>query len=295
VLPQLLNPKTGYLQNANNGFEFTTLKQSVDMSAFPAALRRQRVLSLRAQNSLQALESRPRFALDDVTRAVFDNHVPLAARVKPQLLALIKNDPAATADVKAAAALVEEWNDRLAPDSAGAALFASWWADYDQEVDEGSHKVFARPWDRSDPLQTPSGIGEPAVATRAFASVVEKFKKAFGRIDVPWSQVYRIRRGSLELPAPGGTEDFGLLDTLEFKNDDAVKRSVNWGTSYLLTVEFAGAPVAYSLVPYSESADARSAHYTDQTSLFARSATKRLWTTESDVEKHTVRRYSPGK
>lgn len=292
LLPQLLNPRAGYVQNANNGFAFTHVGQRVDMNAFPSVLRKESPLALRAQYSLETLESRERLSLDEMVRALFDARVPLAARVKGELIALVRQSPSVTPDMENAVRLLESWDDRIAPESTGATLFAGWWTEY---LRARPPRPFAREWQPGEPLRTPAGIGDPALAVQAFSRVTGELVKAFGSVAVPWKSVFRVRRGSLELPAPGASETLGILNSLEFTRDEGLRRSAGAGTAYVLAVEFSRTPVAMSVVPYSQSVDPASPHYADQTALFARGTLKRLWTQESEVLQHTVRRYAPGR
>lgn len=290
AIPKLLNPVSGYVQNANNGFTYSTLGHVFDTTTFPTQIRGEGELSLRAQHSLRMLQDRDRFSLDDVVRSQFDLTVPLAGRMKADLVALVGSHPNVSAAMRRAAELMGAWDGRLSAESEGASVFVSWWSEY-QRAEPA--QTFAVAWDPGRPLETPAGLGDPVKAMAALSKVVAEMEKSFGTVAVPWGQLFRVRRGDVELPAPGATESLGVFNTVEFSRDQAGRWAAMGGTSYVLAVEFKDTPVAMSVLPYSQSADPQSKNHTDQTTLFGRRAVKQFWTSESDIQRHTVRRYAP--
>ena len=80
--PRLLNPPGGYIQNANNPPQFVSLRDPIDMTAFPPYFERG-PLALRPQLALEMLDGQSRFWVDDVIRLKYSPRMLLAERVEP--------------------------------------------------------------------------------------------------------------------------------------------------------------------------------------------------------------------
>ncbi|HEV2903905.1 MAG TPA: penicillin acylase family protein, partial [Pyrinomonadaceae bacterium] len=99
-LPQVLNPRGGYIHNENDSPHFTNVKGPVDTNnAFPNFEKPD--LSLRGQLSIQLIGGETKFSLEDVWRLKHNYRMLLADRVKADLIAAVKSK-APTGDVAAA-------------------------------------------------------------------------------------------------------------------------------------------------------------------------------------------------
>ena len=85
-LPWLLNPKSGYVQNANNPPWWTSLRDPLDPASYPSYIERGQ-LSMRAQLVLEALDTTPVFSPDQVRELKFTTRMLAADRLLPDLLA----------------------------------------------------------------------------------------------------------------------------------------------------------------------------------------------------------------
>src|SRR5690606_30306104 len=66
-LPQLLNPKGGYLHNENDPFHYTNLNEVIDAADFPPHFSQPR-LRLRSQHSLDMICNNKKSSLEDVVK-----------------------------------------------------------------------------------------------------------------------------------------------------------------------------------------------------------------------------------
>ena len=80
--PRLLNPPGGYIQNANNPPRFVSLRDPIDMSRFPGAVRARRRSGLRPQLALDLLEADDVLSVEDVIDLKYSTRMLLAERVK---------------------------------------------------------------------------------------------------------------------------------------------------------------------------------------------------------------------
>lgn len=288
-LPQLLNPPGGYVRNENDSPHYTNLHAVLpDTFSFwvePPRLR------LRSQHALELLHNERVFDLEDVVEAKHSMRMLLADRVKPELLAAVRATRPA-GEVAGALELLAAWDNTVAAASRGAVLFETWWNRYRSLV--GGDSVFAVPWSRDEPTTTPRGLADPARAVEAFLWAVPETARRFGRWDVAWGEVHRVRRGTIDVPVGGCGGALGCFRVLNFEAQPDGRRAVNGGDGWVLAVEFGDPPRAYSVLAYGQSPDPASPHHADQAELFAAGRMKAVLWTEGDIARHTRRRYHPG-
>jgi acyl-homoserine-lactone acylase len=290
-LPQLLNPKGGYIHQENDPPHFTNLMEPMDSARLPATVPGP-ALSLRSQLALDLLTRAPKkLTLEDVIRLKHSYRMLLADRVKPALLAAIR----ASGDtaLSEAANILARWDNTAAHDSRGGVLFEAWWRRYQQTGTRGV-SPFAVPWSREDPTGTPRGLADSARALVALRSAVPLIRQRYGRLDVPWGEVHRVRVGGKDVPVGGCPGDLGCFRVLQFQDEPDGKRAARGGDGWVLAVEFGPIPRAYSVLAYGESPLPGSPHNGDQGELFARGELKPVLFTEKDVDGGVVRRYRPG-
>jgi acyl-homoserine-lactone acylase len=303
-LPQLLNPRGGYVRNENDPPHLTNLHQPLPASRFPAHFP-QPELGLRSQHSLELLHNGRRVSLEEVVRMKHSMRMLLADRVKDDLLRAVRAS-SPSAEVAEAAGVLERWDNTAAAASRGGVLFEAWWRRYLQTAprapgtpESAGHPapaaaLFRRPWSAAEPLATPRGLGDPARAVAAFAWAVDEVRRKHGRTDVAWGTVHRVRHGRVDAPVGGCSGMLGCFRVLAFREEADGTRTVTGGDGWVLAVEFGAQPRAYSVLAYGESSRPGSPHLDDQAAMFARGEMKRVVFTRADVERATVRRYRPG-
>jgi acyl-homoserine-lactone acylase len=290
-LPVTLNPRGGYVHNANDSPHFANVRDGIDLTnAYPNI--EPPMLRLRSQLSLQLIDNNRRLTLEDVVKLKHDYRMLLADRVKPDLVkAVTATKP--EGELADALRLLDRWDNTAAPESRGAVLFEVWWSRYAAGREEA--EPFAVPWSESDPLKTPRGLADPSRAVEAFAWAVDETVRRHGAWDVAWGEVYRIRRGGVDVPAGGCPGRLGCFRVLGFTRDADGKYAATTGDGWVLAVEFGDdEPRAYSVLAYGQSAKPDSPWHADQAAMFARGEMKRVAFTARDVDREAVVRYRPG-
>jgi acyl-homoserine-lactone acylase len=291
ALPQLLNPRGGYLHNENDSPHFANFRQGLRLdNAFPNI--EPPMLRLRSQHALMLIDNDRKFSLEDVVRVKHSYRMILADRVKPELIrAVAATRP--SGETAAALALMRRWNNTAAPDSRGAMLFEIWWTRYAQG--QPAARQYAQVWDPRDPMRTPRGLADPARAVEAFTWAIGETKTRHGAIDVAWGDVHRVRRGAVDVPVGGCPGPLGCFRVLSFARDPADGKLVaNSGDGWVIAVEFGPTPRAYSVLAYGQSPDPASPWHADQAAMFARGQMKKVRFTARDIDADTVQRYRPG-
>ena len=290
-LPQVLNPRGGYVHNENNPPYHTNLRQPLDRSRFPANFP-EPSLSLRAQLGALLVDHDRKLSLEEILALKNSYRMLLAERVRDDLVAAVRASSPAP-DVASAAALVAAWDGTVAPARRGGVLFETWWRRY---VDGArADTMFAQRWSPAAPASTPRGLANPARAAEAFAWAVAETVRRHGRADVAWGDVHRVRIAGKDLPVGGCNGDVGCFRVLWYRTDRDGKRAVTGGDGWVLAVEFgAREPRAYSVLAYGQSSREDSPFHGDQAEMFVRGEFKRVAWTEQDIAAQTIRRYRPG-
>jgi acyl-homoserine-lactone acylase len=289
-LPQLLNPRGGYVQNSNDPPHFTSLREPLEPWRHNFNTPGSR-LGLRTQLSLELIDNAPRMSLEEIVTLKHSPRMLLADRVKPDLIRAVR-EASPSAELLAAVALLEQWDNTASAESRGSVLFETWWRRYSAGL--GESQRYAIPWSVDDPMRTPRGLADIVRARESLVRAMEETIAQHGRMDIPWGDVHRVRRGNVDVPVSGCGGALGCFRVLSFQNAPDGKRMVSGGDGWTLAVEFAEVPRAYSILGYGQSNRPESPHYSDQAEMFARGEMKRVAFTEADIEAATVRRYRPG-
>ncbi len=300
-LPHVLNPRSGYIQNANDPFHFTNLESPLDSTRYPPPDYPGPDLGLRSQLSLMLVRQQRRVSLEDVVRLKHSYRMLAAERYKDDLLAAVRaSNPSET--VRAAVALLERWDNTVSPESRGSTLFEAWVNRYvtpdagdTRRRTERERDLITTPWSAAAPLTTPDGLADPARAASSFAWAVEETTQRYGSYDVAWGEAHRARLGELDLPVGGCSGSLGCFRVLWFDRAEDGKLRVVGGDGWVLAVEFGrDGPRAYSVLAYGESGKPDSPHHTDQAEMFVRGELKPVAFTEAEIAAQLVRSYRPG-
>jgi acyl-homoserine-lactone acylase len=290
-LPQLLNPRGGYLHNENDSPHFANLRGRINASnAYPNI--EPPMLRLRSQHAISLIDNRRKFSLEDVVRLKHSYRMLLADRVKANLVAAV-TATRPRGDLAAALALLDRWDHTAAPGSRGAALFELWWSRYAQGRPVAEQ--FATVWNEREPTKTPRGLADPARAVEALVWAAAEAKIRYGALDVTWGDIHRVRRGRVDVPVGGCSGALGCFRVLNFTRDAADGKLVaNSGDGWVLAVEFGDVPRAYSVLAYGQSPRPESPWHADQAEMFARGEMKKVAFSPRDVDTAAVVRYRPG-
>jgi acyl-homoserine-lactone acylase len=283
-LPRVVDPPSGWLQNANDPPWTTTFPAAIDADAFPGYMA-PRFMHFRAQRSARMLADDDRVTFDELVAYKHSTRMELADRILDDLL-----PPARSAGGSAAKAadVLAAWDHSADAASRGAVLFERFYSELTKA--SGKEGPFATKWDARNPLTTPDGLRNPAAAAGALERAAASMKKDGLALDVPWGDVYRLRRGGVNLPANGGPNDLGIFRVVGYrKADDGVLEAAG-GDSFMFVAAFAKPVRALSSVAPGNWSQPGSAHGADQLPLFAEKKMKPAWRTRKDIEANLERK-----
>jgi len=297
-LPWLLNPRSGYVQNANNPPWWTSLRDTLDPARYPSYLERGE-LSLRAQVVLEALETTPTFSPDAVRQLKFSTRMLAADRMLPDLLAAAQNVEASSDALRAGVDTLAAWDRHVSAGSRGGVLFERFVSIYES----ASPDAFAIPWDSSNPIATPKGLANPGAAVTALERAVVEVRQRYGSERVAWGDVNRFRFGEIDLPGDGAAGRHGVFRVVTFDPvDDGMRVAghvgpnqglAGFGDAWVLLVHFTRPVRAWSVLAYGQTTNLDSPHSRDQIRLFANHELRPVWFSEEAIVANLARRYRP--
>lgn len=282
-LPRVVDPPAGWVQNSNSSPWTTTLPPALDPADFPPYLAPQR-MGTREQRAVRMLIERGPLSFDDLLACAASTRLELADRLLDDLIAAARECGSELAHE--AADILAGWDRATEAESRGAALFALWVLTMLPSPSVPSSTLFAVPWSLSAPLETPSGLADPAAAVTALEAAAETLRLVAGSLDVPWGEVWRLRRGDIDLPGNGGRDPLGAFRVLWcLPQEDGRFASVG-GTSYVAAVEFSTPLRARALLAYGNASQPGSPHNGDQLALYANKEMRPVWRDRAEIEAH---------
>lgn len=283
-LPRVLDPESGWLQNANDPPWTTTFPRALDPEDFPADMA-PRFMSFRAQRSAQLLMEDEELTFDEFVAAKHSTRMGLADRLLDDLDAAVSAHGGA--DARRALGVLEAWDRAADAESRGAVLFER----FVELLEAADSDPWAQTWSPEEPLATPDGLADPAGAAAVLAEAAREVEAAHGALDVAWGEVHRLRLGGRDLPANGGPGGLGIFRVVGFAPDgeDGTRRAAG-GDSFVAAVEFSDPVRARALLAYGNSTQPGSPHAGDQLELFAEKELRPVWRSREEIEAHLERR-----
>ena len=284
-LPRVLDPPSGWLQNANDPPWTTTFPRALKPANFPAYMA-PRWMSFRAQRSARMLADDEEISFEELVRYKHSTRMELADRILDELLPAAKRYGSANA--RRAAAVLEAWDRRADAASRGAVLFQAF---ADKGAERFPHStLFATPWSETSPRITPDGLSDPAGAVAVLEAAANEVKSDYGSLDVAWGEVHRLRIDDVDLPANGGASELGIFRVTNFRPDGDARFRAEGGDSFVALVEFSQPVRAMVLLSYGNSSQPGSPHRSDQIGLYSQKKLRRAWLSRHEIEDNLSRR-----
>lgn len=282
-MPKVLDPASGFVQNANDPPWLATWPRALDPRDFPAYVAPVGPMSQRAQMSVKLMSSTDKIGFEDFVARKVTTTSLMAERLLPDLLAAAS--ASADPDVQTAVTLLKGWDRRFEPDSRAALLFETWAAIFAPKnfTDQSNYAV---KWTLDDPLETPRGLKAPAAAVAMLKQAVAKTREVYGAVDRPYGEVSRFHIGDVNLPANGGFGNTGVFRTITWGPMKNGERTPVHGETWVSMVEFGTPMKAVGLMSYGNSSQPGSKHNSDQLRLLADKKFRTLWIDRADVEQH---------
>jgi acyl-homoserine-lactone acylase len=300
-LPTVENPACGFLQNCNTAANVVAPGVPFTRSDFPPGVLDGHYNQYRGRGKrvTELLTRVQQATLEDGRRIAFDSYVPPADLWVPIILQAFNEWQQALSGhalsdsdrrLSQAVALIGTWNRYATRESTGATVFRFWRLACD-EMDS--------PVNRDD-FQVPNTRAVRRDALAALRGAADRMHKVYGRLDVPWGEVKRMRRGQHEWPLSGDGLGKSGLDCLRAttgeKLNEEGKLISKGGQCATAVVMLTNPPVIRSVITYGQSNKPDSKHFADQAPLYSEERFREVpWTLAEllpNVESKTTYRYN---
>jgi acyl-homoserine-lactone acylase len=278
-LPRVVDPPSGWVQNANDPPWFATLPLALDPARFPPYMAPRTPLSFRAQRSLRMISQDEAMTFEELIAAKHSTRLEAADHILDELIAATRRHGSERA--QRAADVLARWDRSAEAQSRGTILFQAFMAEAARRRWPGN-SIFAARFNENRPLTTPDGLSDATEAAAVLDAAAQVVEQRHGALDVAYGEVYRLRRDGVDLPANGGSGELGAFRVVDFE-PERDRFVATGGDSFIAAIEFARPIRAQSLLPYGNASQPGSKHRTDQLEMFARKQLKPVWLRREDV------------
>ena len=275
ALPMVVNPRSGFVVNMNHTpFAATADPENPRAEAFPPEAGIEAYKTNRARRALELFGADESITAEEFRAYKFDKRYSRASearKIVDELLARV-----ATGDPELGAAH---------------AVLARWQLTTEAEDTSASLAIMT-----ALPIVAAQRQGKPPVdAVESLRAAVATLMKHYGRLDPPWREVNRIRRGTLDLGSGGGPDVLRAVETNALGADGRFAAQTGDTLILFSSWDAAGAQTIETIHQFgSATLDASSPHYADQLPLFVKEQTKRVPLTEAELLAGGAKTYRPG-
>ena len=297
-LPRVINPESGFVQNANDAPWTSTYPIDLDFEDFPAYMSpkpNEFPTSLRAQRAINLIKDDNSISFDELVDYKLDTGMEASDRFLDELLKAIEtevsqpinslgSDSVFYSKANEAADVLKAWDGSTDADSRGSVLFARWF-------DKIKSDMFSVPWNADDPVSTPSGLKNPKEAVDLLVEAANEVTEMYGAIDIPWGEVNRFRVDGIEFPGNGGHSKYGIFRTMYFQLNE--KNNIGYayhGDTYVAVVEFGDTIRAEVLLSYGNATQAGSMFVGDQLEMLSENKLRTAFLTREEIIQNAVER-----
>jgi acyl-homoserine-lactone acylase len=274
-MPKIIDPASGFLQNANNTpFMAAGPGSEMNKADWSSLLGIERHVTNRGLRATELLGADSSITPEELHAIKMDMRYSEKSAAAEYVRSILELKLSGAPDLEKAQTLLASWD--YTSDGVGAA----------DALAERVIRVAATARYRGQKVPPPqAGLKE----------AVDDMKARFGRIDPPLADIQRLRRGKVDLPMFGGHDT--LRATSIWNKDEPDKKArVRHGDSFIMAMRWdkAGNVVSESIQPYGAATTRpKSPHYTDQMKLFLAGKYKPVHFEWADAVKNAKRRYRP--
>jgi len=277
-LPKLLNPPSGYIFNTNNSpFNSTSKKYNLKEENFVSTINFREKENNRSLRFMELIEDYDKISYEDFKKIKYDQKYPEKILYRNDLNSLFSLQAEKFPEHKELISILQNWDKRAGYNNLGAAQWRVYYKFIRDVIFENKLK--------RDVVIPDSYHIQAIKKTRKY------LKKHFGKIDIILGDLQRHIRGNINLPVSGLTDMIAPSDVVGYKNGRLKAVS---GESYIMLIQFSNDAIEIeTILPYGNSNNPDSPHYTDQMIKYINKETKLMTLDKEKIFSEAVRIYSP--
>ena len=272
-LPKILNPKSGFLQNCNSSpFLATTGNDNPDQSLYNNNLGIERFQTNRALRAHEVYGEDLSIDRSEFYNYKYDTKYSEKSVLVTNLKRFLAEAKTKDKNANQAINILSKWNFETDSLAVGVQYAL----------------------DAIKPVYNPDDYYyDYELIMQRLKTSVNKTKDHFGKLDIKWGDIQRLKRGNKNLALSGGPD---ILRAIYTKGDKGQRKAVA-GDCYFQIVEWSpkGEVSSQSIHQYgSATLDSNSPYYNDQSQLFSTNKMKPVWMSLKDIKLNLLKSYSPG-
>ena len=281
-LPQVLQPKSGFIYNANHSpFKSTSTDENPNELDYSKRMGYETYDNNRSTRLIELIESYDKVSYNDFKDIKYDNSFPSKFNynfMDINLISEIELDE--NHELFEIVNEIQNWDRKTDINSIGAGLYGVL---YYQLI-----------YNYADQIRKLSSEDKP-VSKEVILSAVSDIKsyliEHFGKVKINLGEFQKLVRGDKELPIWGLPDVITAMSSRPYKDG---KHKVFAGESYIGLVRFTkNGPLFESVISFGNSDDPTSDHYTDQMEMYSKFQTKKMTFDKEEIYSQAKSIYNP--
>ena len=276
-LPKLLNPPSGYLFNTNNSpFNSTKKEYNLLEENYNSTFSYKEKENNRSLRFMEIIKDYDKLSFDNFKVIKYDQQYPDSLAYVGNIAKIFNFD---TDDdtLNDILNIIKNWDKKGSYNNLGAAHWSLFYRFILELLSKNDLKV-------TDEIPI-------KLFNKALQKTRKHLTKYFGKVDILLGDLQRHTRGEISLPVSGLIDM--IAPTYVTKYKDGTYRSVS-GESYIMLVKYSDSNIEIeTVVPYGNSNDPLSPHYTDQMKLYIDKKTKSMTLDRETIYKNAASIYNP--
>ena len=277
-LPQLLNPKNGYLFNTNNTpFNAAHPDDNLDEINFDSNIGFMEEENNRSVRFMELIEEYPKLSYEDFKRIKYDIQYPDSLIGMFQLNDIFSINATDYPKMEELILLIQNWDRRADIDNIGAAQWSIYYKTLLTKAKE--YNLYGK-----------ERLAE-SIIIEALNITQNHLLKYFGKLDITLAEQQLHVRGGTEMPIPGLVDMIAAMSTEPYR--DGKVKAVS-GESYIMLARYSNEGVELeTILPYGESSNPKSEYFTNQMQRFVEQELKPMTLDKETIYKNAVQIYHP--
>ena len=277
-LPKLLNPPSGYIFNTNNSpFNATSKEYNLIEENYPSTFNFQEKENNRSIRFMKLIKDYEKISYSDFKTIKYDQTYPDSILFIGNINTIFSMSRDSLPNHYDVLSLIQKWNKQGSYNNLGSAQWSIYYRFIRKILNKNNLTV-----EDTFPLQYHS---------EALSQTKKYLLKHFGKIDILLGELQRHTRVNFDLPVSGLTD---MIAPSYVVDDDNGKFRVVSGESYIMLTRYSKTGVDIeTVIPYGNSNDPSSPHFTDQMQLYVDKRLKEMTLDKNAIFSDAIKIYNP--
>ena len=276
-LPQVINPKSGYIYNANHSpFKSTSIDENPLAENFSKNMGYELYDNNRSTRLYNLIKSYDKINYQDFKKIKYDRTLPTPLNYNfADLNQLFEMNPNDFPEISDLLSIIQKWDRVANADSYGAGAYAMMY----YNLRKYYYKL------KKDNIFSKEMLAE------CLKEVKKNMIESFGSINVKLGDYQKLVRGNKEISIFGLPDVITAMRGVDYKDG---KIKITHGESYIQLVKFSNGKVEIeSVISYGSSDHEDSPHYNDQMEMYSKFKTKKMTFNKEEIYINSEKIYNP--